>query len=543
MKNKLLIFFMLMFATAPMIFAQTVISGKLLGYNGKPMQKANVTVTRLLATSPLETIKPNKNGSYKLKIKKNGYYFIEFFGVNHKAEAVPVLLEKSSKIKIDVRLQHNQYVDKISDLKIIGDFNDFDMRNAKKMKKNSNGTYTAEFKTDKEEFAYQVIGVEKNGIPTVGTGKANYTFNNNGTYSSVIKPKNGKVKISFNPKELVKSKADSKITFGKKNNFTAQAYKIFKGMDNRQENFMQQVQNNGGKIPKNIDWTKESKQLEAELQKQKNPELKKVLMLGYMQLALFGAKNLDTKIVKEAFAKIKPSSMLWEIDPRILGMTFGYSNYKGDSNYLDKVIEQNKVRNVVAFVLYMKVSQAKYAGDNEAAKKYYSKLVSQYSDTRFGQMAKRIPMGGDKVAVGKPVPDFSVVSYDDSSKVFSKKSMLGHVYLIDFWASWCGPCRQEMPNLQAAYEKYKDKGFEILSLSFDPKPSDVKKFRNGQWKMPWHHSFVTNGFRSALAQKFGVQGIPKPILVNSKGIVIAMQSQLRGPNLMMTLSKIYDIKK
>ncbi len=99
-----------------------------------------------------------------------------------------------------------------------------------------------------------------------------------------------------------------------------------------------------------------------------------------------------------------------------------------------------------------------------------------------------------------------------------------------------------MENLHQAYQKYKDKGFTILSLSFDQKPEDVKKFRDSSWKMPWMNSYVTGGFQSEIAQKFQVTGIPKPILVGKDGKIIAAESALRGENLIHILDKVFSEK-
>ena len=115
--------------------------------------------------------------------------------------------------------------------------------------------------------------------------------------------------------------------------------------------------------------------------------------------------------------------------------------------------------------------------------------------------------------------------------------MLGKYYLIDFWAVWCGPCRAEMPNLHEAYNEFKSDNFTILSLSFDPRAEAVDKYRKETWAMPWLHSFIEGGFNNDLSKRFEVLGIPKPLLVNPQGIIVATETELRGENLKKTLSK------
>ncbi len=137
----------------------------------------------------------------------------------------------------------------------------------------------------------------------------------------------------------------------------------------------------------------------------------------------------------------------------------------------------------------------------------------------------------------QPAPQFSFASLDDPGRTHTNDSLRGTTYLIDFWAIWCGPCRSEMPNLHRAYEKYKHRDFQILSLSFDKSPQEVTRYRQGRWKMPWLHGYVDGGFENDAARRFGVSGIPTPILVDPWGRMIARGSLLRGSYLDHTLDR------
>lgn len=109
--------------------------------------------------------------------------------------------------------------------------------------------------------------------------------------------------------------------------------------------------------------------------------------------------------------------------------------------------------------------------------------------------------------------------------------------MIDFWATWCGPCVGEMEALHKAYAKFKDKNFVILSVSFDASPQDVLKFRQDKWQMPWLHAFADQGFDSKMAKDFETIGIPHPILVDTAGTIVATEEDLRGESLEKTLEK------
>ncbi len=109
--------------------------------------------------------------------------------------------------------------------------------------------------------------------------------------------------------------------------------------------------------------------------------------------------------------------------------------------------------------------------------------------------------------------------------------------MIDFWATWCGPCVGEMEYLQEAYERFKDKNFVMLSVSLDSSPKDVVKFREGKWHMPWFQAFAPGGWNNKMVKDFATFGIPHPILIDPTGKIVAMDNQLRGDQLKRTLEK------
>ncbi len=113
----------------------------------------------------------------------------------------------------------------------------------------------------------------------------------------------------------------------------------------------------------------------------------------------------------------------------------------------------------------------------------------------------------------------------------------GKWVLVDFWASWCGPCQEEMPNVVAAYKKYHDKGFEIVGLSFD---ADRDDWLNAikTWNMPWIHLSDLNYWESKAGKVYKIEGIPDNILIDPDGIIVARD--LQGPALERCLSEIFD---
>src|SRR6266478_4104672 len=122
---------------------------------------------------------------------------------------------------------------------------------------------------------------------------------------------------------------------------------------------------------------------------------------------------------------------------------------------------------------------------------------------------------------GKPLT-MKFKSLDGQAVDLSK--LQGKVVLIDFWATWCGPCVAELPNVKAAYEKLHPKGFEIIGISFDRSKSDLQSFITKQ-KMPWQQYFDGLTWDNKIGKKYGIQGIPTMWLVDKKGNLREMEAR------------------
>lgn len=169
----------------------------------------------------------------------------------------------------------------------------------------------------------------------------------------------------------------------------------------------------------------------------------------------------------------------------------------------------------------------------EKAASTYAALAPEAKNSIYGlELGKSLKISA-KTAVGVK-PAFSVPDRD--GKPLKLADYKGKVVLVDFWASWCGPCRKENPNLLKAYGKYHEKGFEIIGISLDDKKERWLQAIEAD-KLGWLHASDLKGWKSDLAQEYGIKSIPMSFLVDTEGKIIA--KDLRGDALEKKLETIF----
>lgn len=146
------------------------------------------------------------------------------------------------------------------------------------------------------------------------------------------------------------------------------------------------------------------------------------------------------------------------------------------------------------------------------------------------------PAVADKIGleIGDIAPDFSLP--DTKGTPVTLAQFRGKTTLIDFWAAWCGPCRRENPNVVAVYQKYKDKGFQVLGVSLD---NDKQKWQEAISKdnLTWAQVSDLKNFDSVIVPIYQVEGIPTNFLIDKNGVILA--KNLRGVELALAVDKAF----
>lgn len=205
--------------------------------------------------------------------------------------------------------------------------------------------------------------------------------------------------------------------------------------------------------------------------------------------------------------------------------------------YLEKSLNRTPPASTTQKMAYAGVLAALKQRSHSNYMYFAEQFIERYQETDPATTAKLKAEISDarSLMVGGIAPDFSQETPE--GELLTLSELRGKVVLLDFWASWCGPCRRENPNVVRVYQKYKDKGFEILSISLD-KTRDRWLQAIEQDGMDWHHVSDLQGWQNAVAQTYDVHSIPHTILLDPDGKILARN--LRGQQLEDKLAEIFE---
>jgi thiol-disulfide isomerase/thioredoxin len=531
----------------------TMLSGRLVGSDGRPLEVSHVHLQGYDDGTILSASRAGPDGRWRLGADTTGLFLLWFSGVGHRGERVGLLLSgEEETIEIDARLARHELLPRPWQAELIGDFNEFRTdRGGVPLRSHPDGSLVAEVGTEADTLAVQVHGVAvaaKFAFPDA----ARYVYDGAGGYRGILEVDDPFARVTLDPDLVVSGDGTGEVRFADPDSDSGRFGRFSRDLFARVDAyFAHRARSSAGgatltemrAIYEEYDPAPDAAMVAATLAGEDDPETRDLVLVTYMGAPI----KTDRATARAALDEIPPGSSAWRVQPRGLSEALSAAADPDRSReYALALLAEPRGREASeraarSAALGWLLEDALGSDRAEELAAYHAWLAGEYAGTKAAEKAAVLYAPDRKIQPGNRIPDFTVRSMDDPGVSWSRDGLDGRVVMLDFWATWCGPCITEMPYLHEAHEKWRDDGFTILSLSFDLAPEDVESFRaEGDWPMPWLHTYVQNGAESDLAAELDVVNIPRAILIGRDGSILATNEALRGEKLEQTLARVFE---
>lgn len=546
--------------------AVALITGTVVGSDGRPMPLAHVRLRQVRSLDPdggpeSALARVDDKGRFALASTMMGGVAIEFSGPHHERRTAFAVLTPGFRLTIHARLARIAYRPGFDSVRVVGDFNGFRSdTSARALFQDAGGRWVLDIPTTSDSVAYALVGIALRGsVP--GTPNDRYIRMPSGAYRSVTTTYKGIARIVVDPGQLVQDSTPEHVDYAggaeariARLTDSILSYQVLAARAEEDQHPMDSAA-----------WRPRVLRAIRSLDGERNGRVRGMLYLELLSLVQLGG-NAPSSVGVGALRDLPPSSPLWA---SAISMMFGLPFvalrvaddvvplFRGNSGRV--LLPEDSLRlQRYAMRFTARLDSMIAATDDdftraqwlqfgvavtdgvlpEQAARYLGRMQAEYPTRVTTIRALQVWGRNRKLRPGVPMPAIDVGALGDTARRITNAQFAGKWLLVDFWATWCLPCLNEMPVLHDAYAEFKSRGLEILSISLDGQMADVAAFRSKRWAMPWQHAWVTGALEAKELKALDLYGIPHIVLIDPNGMVVAEDRDLRGAALRRTLERL-----
>lgn len=459
--------------------------------------------------------KADSSGYYQIRLEGDKPFIVMFSSPNY--EPITTLVYPSAKNEtLNTYLKKASFNSYPDSIRITGSFNEFDFNSDYYIHHKGNGKYEGHIdETDKEtvvKLYNSYLGLFVS--PPSGSYIFDHTYPPGDGYASKVQVNEGRITIDFD--ESFFSYNPTSIPYFESPNSSLEVATnlVYSGY---YLNWLYRKE----LIDKTV-LEKEISKVELILKSRAEDKLKQIAQAVY--IGYTSNFELDQEILKEFFDKADVNNMSLILFPGLLPTASkqigGAMSNPSVIHFYQKLVANTTNNDLKLTYLYNLAQVFSFKEDWEKFDRYRVQLKSEFPESFYATSVDNLDKRTSNIQIGNNLPDFSFEKIGNK-ELITNKDLERKVVLVDIWATWCGPCIAEIPHLNKVYEKYKSRGFEILSISIDrDKQRVISFFENRDMAMPWLTAFSPGEWEAEVIKKFNVNAVPRLILIDKNGIIV-----------------------